>query len=69
LITDENEETNKTNIESLHKKRHFLSAYCKLIVYNIVPVRHAACVIKHYVKVSHFKVISKPFQSHFKAIF
>lgn len=39
-------------IKRLHKKRHFLSAYCKLLVYNIIPIRQGACVIKHYVRVS-----------------
>ncbi|CAG2174230.1 unnamed protein product, partial [Oppiella nova] len=49
---DDTEDPNKTNsgLEALHKKRHFLSAFSKLIVYNIIPGRHAACVIKHYVK-------------------
>ncbi|KAI2803808.1 Cohesin subunit SA-2 [Blomia tropicalis] len=41
---------NKSNIEVLHKRRHFLAAFCKLIVYTIIPIKHAACVIKHYVK-------------------
>ncbi|KAL4713106.1 hypothetical protein ACJJTC_004492 [Scirpophaga incertulas] len=37
-------------IEELHKRRNFLAAYCKLIVYNIAPVRRAADVFKHYIK-------------------
>lgn len=39
-------------IEELHKRRNFLAAYCKLIVYNVVPIRRAADVFKHYIKVS-----------------
>lgn len=38
-------------IEELHKRRNFLAAYCKLIVYNVAPIRRAADVFKHYIKV------------------
>ncbi|KAJ6215292.1 hypothetical protein RDWZM_010648, partial [Blomia tropicalis] len=41
---------NKSNIEVLHKRRRFLGGFCKLILYTIIPMKHAACVIKHYVK-------------------
>ena len=37
-------------IEVLAKKRHYLSSYCKLVIYNILPVKAAACVIKNYVR-------------------
>lgn len=37
-------------IEELHKRRNFLAAYCKLIVYNIIPTKAGADVFKHYVK-------------------
>lgn len=37
-------------IEELHKRRNFLAAYCKLIVYNVAPIRRAADVFKHYIK-------------------
>lgn len=37
-------------IEELHKKRNFLAAFCKLIVYNIMPTKAGADVFKHYVK-------------------
>lgn len=37
-------------IEDLHKKRNFLASYCKLIVYNMIPVISGADVFKHYVK-------------------
>ncbi|KAI8426632.1 hypothetical protein MSG28_005410 [Choristoneura fumiferana] len=39
-------------IEELHKRRNFLAAYCKLIVYNVAPIRRAADVFKHYIKAS-----------------
>lgn len=39
-------------IEELHKKRNFLASFCKLIVYNIVHIRTAAEMFKHYMKVS-----------------
>lgn len=50
---------NKSNIEILHRRRHFLSAFCKLIVYNVIPIKHAACVIKHYVKVGDCVAMAK----------
>ncbi|OWR54700.1 cohesin subunit SA-1 [Danaus plexippus] len=37
-------------IEELHKRRNFLAAYCKLIVYNVAPLRRAAEVFKHYIR-------------------
>ncbi|CAG9560865.1 unnamed protein product [Danaus chrysippus] len=37
-------------IEELHKRRNFLAAYCKLIVYNVAPLRRAADVFKHYIR-------------------
>lgn len=37
-------------IEELHKRRNFLAAYSKLIVYNIMPTKAAADVFQHYVK-------------------
>lgn len=42
----------ETQIEELHKKRNFLAAYCKLIVYNIIPTKAAANIFKHYLRVS-----------------
>ncbi|RWS14082.1 cohesin subunit SA-1-like protein [Dinothrombium tinctorium] len=56
VFIDEDESEDEVDIQSnlkikkIHKKRHFLSAYSKLVVYNIIPIRQAACVIKHYVK-------------------
>ncbi|EEB15722.1 Cohesin subunit SA-1, putative [Pediculus humanus corporis] len=39
-----------SKIEDLHKKRNFLASFCKLIVYNIIPVQCGSDVFKHYVK-------------------
>ena len=47
--TDEMDENQK--IEELHKRRNFLASFSKLVVYNIVPIRCAAVVFKHYMKV------------------
>ncbi|GBP15797.1 Cohesin subunit SA-2 [Eumeta japonica] len=47
LFTDGQDER---RIEELHKRRNFLAAYCKLIVYNVAPLRRAADVFKHYIK-------------------
>lgn len=42
----------ETRIEELHKRRNYLAAYCKLIVYNVIPVKAAADIFKHYLRVS-----------------
>lgn len=47
-ITDSHDET---RIEELHKKRNYLAAYCKLIVYNVIPLKAAADIFKHYLRV------------------
>lgn len=44
----------ETRIEELHKKRNYLAAYCKLVVYNVIPVKSAADIFKHYLRVSTF---------------
>merc|ERR1719245_624136 len=36
---DENEQDDHTKIETLHKRRNFLAAFCKLIVYNVLPTK------------------------------
>jgi len=41
-----------SKIEELHKRRNFLASFCKLIVYNMMPISAAGDVFKHYVKVS-----------------
>lgn len=48
LIADAHDET---RIEELHKRRNYLAAYCKLIVYNVIPVKAAADIFKHYLRV------------------
>merc|ERR1719414_2769538 len=45
---DENEQDDHTKIETLHKRRNFLAAFCKLIVYNVLPTKSAADIFKHY---------------------
>ena len=39
-------------IETLHKKRNLLAAYCKLIVHNVLPIQAATNILKYYVKVN-----------------
>lgn len=51
FIPEQDSEHDEHRIEELHKRRNFLAAYCKLIVYNIMPTKAAADVFKHYVKV------------------
>ena len=48
-FTDDMDENQK--IEELHKRRNFLAAFCKLVVYNIVNIKMAADMFKYYMKV------------------
>ncbi|NWU44058.1 STAG2 protein, partial [Hylia prasina] len=47
---DLTEEDETCKLDDLHKKRHLLAAYCKLIVYNVVEMTAAAEIYKYYVK-------------------
>jgi len=50
FIEDEDEDIDDhQKIEELHKRRNFLACYCKLVVYNVLPTKSAADVLKHYV--------------------
>merc|ERR1719266_2267577 len=50
FVEDEDEEIDDhQKIEELHKRRNFLASYCKLVVYNVLPTKSAADVLKHYV--------------------
>lgn len=40
----------ETRIEELHKKRSYLAAYCKLVIYNILPTTAGCEVFKYYIK-------------------
>ncbi|KAG4065478.1 hypothetical protein HA402_009039 [Bradysia odoriphaga] len=48
--TQQEDGPDESRIEKLHKRRNFLAAYCKLVVYNMIPVKAAAGIFKHYVK-------------------
>ncbi|XP_035908053.1 cohesin subunit SA-1 [Anopheles stephensi] len=50
FATEQEEGHDETRIEELHKRRSFLAAYCKLIVYNILPIKAAADIFKHYLR-------------------
>ena len=39
-------------IEELHKRRNLLASFCKLVVYNVLPIRVAADMFKFYMRVS-----------------
>lgn len=50
FVEDDDESTDDhQKIEELHKRRNFLACYCKLVVYNVLPTKTAAHVLKHYV--------------------
>lgn len=40
-----------SKIEALHKRRNLLSAYCKLIIYNVVEMNTGADIFKQYMRV------------------
>ncbi|KAK3094501.1 hypothetical protein FSP39_002578 [Pinctada imbricata] len=51
FVEDEDDEVDENvKIEELHKRRNFLACFCKLVVYNIVNIRVAADMFKHYMK-------------------
>ncbi|KAL3847142.1 hypothetical protein ACJMK2_018071 [Sinanodonta woodiana] len=51
FVEDEDDDADENvKIEELHKRRNFLACFCKLIVYNIVPIKVAAPMFKHYMK-------------------
>lgn len=47
-VDEEGDEHKK--IEKLHNRRNYLSVFCKLVACNVLPVKAAAGVIRHYVK-------------------
>jgi hypothetical protein len=54
LLLDQDEQA---KIETLHKKRNLLAAYCKLIVHNVLPIQAATNILKYYVKVNFSYII------------
>lgn len=51
FIEDEDDDQDEhRKIEELHKRRNFLASFCKLVVYNIISVKQASDIFKHYVK-------------------
>lgn len=46
----QDDEAENLKIEELHKRRKFLSCFCKLIVYNCIPVKDGAIVFQNYIK-------------------
>ncbi|CAF1516489.1 unnamed protein product [Adineta ricciae] len=49
---DPKNQDEQAKIETLHKKRNLLAAYCKLIVHNVLPIQAATNILKYYVKYS-----------------
>ncbi|THD21172.1 Cohesin subunit [Fasciola hepatica] len=47
---DEEEEDENAKFESLHERRTQLAAFCKLVIYNFVPIRAAAPLYKYYIR-------------------
>ncbi|XP_033127030.1 cohesin subunit SA-2-like isoform X1 [Anneissia japonica] len=47
---DDDDGDDSHKIEVLHKRRNLLASFCKLIVFNIIDMRNAAGIFKHYMK-------------------
>ena len=67
LVSDDMDENQK--IEELHKRRNFLASFCKLIVYNVVPIRQAADMFKYYMKVRRLSMYLYIDNAHFLLIY
>lgn len=51
FVEDEDDDVDENvKIEELHKRRNFLACFCKLVVYNVINIRVAADMFKHYMK-------------------
>lgn len=51
FIEDEDDTMDENHkIEELHKRRNFLAAFCKLIIYNVIKIKCAADMFKYYMK-------------------
>ncbi|VUZ57297.1 unnamed protein product [Hymenolepis diminuta] len=48
VFVDEEEDEN-VKFEALHERRIQLAGFCKLIVYNILPIKSAAPLYRHYI--------------------
>ncbi|TKS83482.1 THO complex subunit 2 [Collichthys lucidus] len=48
--TDGQPDDEASKIEALHKRRNLLSAYCKLIIYNVVEMNTGADIFKQYMR-------------------
>ncbi|XP_034034578.1 cohesin subunit SA-2-like isoform X2 [Thalassophryne amazonica] len=48
--TDGQQDDEASKIEALHKRRNLLSAYCKLIIYNVVDMKTGADIFKQYMR-------------------
>ncbi|XP_025079886.1 cohesin subunit SA-1-like isoform X2 [Pomacea canaliculata] len=47
---DDDDVDENVKIEELHKRRNFLACFCKLVVYNVISIKVAADMFKHYMK-------------------
>ncbi|KAK0404943.1 hypothetical protein QR680_017716 [Steinernema hermaphroditum] len=47
---DENDDAfnEQQRVELMHKRRNLLAQFCKLIMYNVIPLSHMWVVLKHY---------------------
>ncbi|CAF1125853.1 unnamed protein product [Adineta steineri] len=50
FVEEPKNQDEQAKIETLHKKRNLLAAYCKLIVHNVLPIQAATNILKYYVK-------------------
>ncbi|KAF8565992.1 hypothetical protein P879_06467 [Paragonimus westermani] len=47
---DQDDDDENAKFEALHERRTQLAAFCKLVIYNFVPIRAAAPLYKYYIR-------------------
>ncbi len=50
VFLEENGFEEHGDCDELHKRRTYLAGFCKLVVYNVLPIQSAAEVFQQYVK-------------------
>lgn len=50
FVEDMSDDDENAKIEELHNRRTYLACYSKLIVYNVLPVRCASLLFKHFLR-------------------
>lgn len=49
-FSTQDEEDENLKFEALHERRIQLAGFCKLVVYNLLPIKSAAPLYRHYIR-------------------